>query len=213
MSSHQSDDATAHLGQDSVLFRLIEQHGQLTLTSTTDYFDTLLDAIVSQQLSSKAAATIMGRIRALVPHRETPDPQGILVLTDQQLRDAGLSWRKVSYVKDLATRVASGELDLAHVAGMEDEEVIRELVTVKGIGRWTAEMFLIFSLARPDVFAVDDYGIQAAMKRLYGMDALPKPALMRQIAEPWRPYRSYALLYLWRSVDGSATVQAMFTQD
>ena len=210
MSNHEPDTANAHLAQDPILSSLIEQYGQLTLTSTIDYFDTLLDAIVSQQLSSKAAATIMGRIRALVPHRETPDPQSIIALPDQQLRDAGLSWRKVSYVKDLAVRVAAGELDLAHIAGMEDEEIIKELVAVKGIGRWTAEMFLIFSLARPDVFAVDDYGIQSAMKRLYGMDALPKPALMRQIAEPWRPYRSYAALYLWRSTDGSPKVQSMF---
>jgi DNA-3-methyladenine glycosylase II len=211
MTNNDSGLAASHLAQDPVLARLIEQHGQLTLTSTTEYFDTLLDAIVSQQLSSKAAATIMGRIRALVPSKETPDPESILALPDQQLRDAGLSWQKVSYVKDLAGHVADGRLDLAHIAGMEDEEVIKELVAVRGIGRWTAEMFLIFSLARPDVLAVDDYGIQAGMKRLYGLEALPKPPIMRQIAEPWRPYRSYASLYLWRSADGSPKVKEMFT--
>jgi DNA-3-methyladenine glycosylase II len=190
--------------------QLIERHGQLTLTPTTDYFYTLLDAIVSQQLSAKAAATISARIRALMPGEEVPDAQRVLTIEDQQLRDAGLSWQKVSYVKDLAGRVASGQLDLAHIAGMGDEEVIKELVAVKGIGRWTAEMFLIFSLARPDVLAVDDYGIQAAMKRLYGLETLPKPPVMREIAEPWRPYRSYASLYLWRDADSSPKVAAMF---
>lgn len=207
-----SDNAMIeHLAKDPVLSRLVVRFGPLTLTPSTDYFDTLLDSIVSQQLSAKAASTIMARIRALVPGRETPDAESILALEDQKLRDAGLSWQKVSYVKDLARHVESGQLDLAHIATMDDEEAIKELVAVRGIGRWTAEMFLIFSLARPDVFAVDDYGIQAAIKRLYNLDTLPKPALMRQIAEPWRPYRSYASLYLWRTADtNSPKVDAMF---
>ena len=211
MANALTNPVTAHLAQDPALAALIEEYGELTLTSTTDYFDTLLDAIVSQQVSSKAAATIVGRVRALVPGKATPDAGSILALPDQQLRDAGLSWRKVSYVKDLAAHVADGRLDLAHISSMGDEEIIKELVAVKGIGRWTAEMFMIFSLARPDVFAVDDYGIQAAMKRLYSLDELPKPPIMRRIAEPWRPYRSYASLYLWRSTDSSPKVKEMFT--
>jgi DNA-3-methyladenine glycosylase II len=129
--------------------RLVEERGPLQLTITSDYFFTLVDSIASQQLSSKAAATIVNRIRALVPGRETPDAESILALPDETLRGAGLSWSKVSYVKDLAQRVASGQLDLAHISRMEDEEIIKALVAVKGIGRWTAEMFLIFSLARP----------------------------------------------------------------
>ncbi len=205
-----SDPVLTHLAQDPVLGRLIETHGPITLAPTTDYFYTLLDAIVSQQLSAKAAATISARIRALVPGDATPDVASVLALPDQQLRDAGLSWKKVSYVKDLAGRVVSGELDLAHIASLDDEEIIKGLVAVRGIGRWTAEMFMIFSLARPDVMAVDDYGIQVAMKRLYDLDALPKPAQMRQIAEPWKPYRSYALLYLWRTADSSPKVATMF---
>jgi DNA-3-methyladenine glycosylase II len=135
-----------------------------------------------------------------LPEGNVIDAQTILVLPDEALRGAGFSWRKVEYVKDLARHVASGELDLAHIASMEDEEVIKQLVAVKGIGRWTAEMFLMFSLARPDVFAVDDYGLQVALRNLYRLDSLPKAAQMRQLAEPWRPYRSYASLYLWRSV-------------
>jgi DNA-3-methyladenine glycosylase II len=205
--------ALAHLSAaDPVMARLINERGPLQLSYTTDYFFTLLDAIASQQLSSKAAATIVSRIKALVPHRDAPDPQSILDLPDEALRTAGLSWKKVSYVKDLARHVASGELDLEHISQMEDEAIIKELVAVKGIGRWTAEMFLIFSLARPDVMAVDDYGLQVAMQRLYNLPTLPKPAAMREIAEPWRPYRSYASLYLWRSLDNSPKVAAMEVQ-
>jgi DNA-3-methyladenine glycosylase II len=196
---------------DPVMSRLIEERGPLSITASPqdDYFFTVLEAIASQQLSSKVAATIINRIRALVPGQETPTAEQIFVLPDQALRDVGLSWAKVSYIKDLARRVVSGELDLVHVSEMGDEEIINELVAVKGIGRWTAEMFLLFSLARPDVFAVDDYGLRVAMKRLYALPDLPKPAAMREIAEPWRPYRSYASLYLWRSLDNSPKVEAM----
>jgi DNA-3-methyladenine glycosylase II len=211
----QAEVAREHLvAADPALARLVQERGPLVLTPTTDYFFTLLESIASQQLNGKAAATIVDRIRALVPGKQTPGAEDILALPDQALRDAGLSWSKVSYVKDLASRVASGQLDLAHISQMDDEEIIKQLVAVKGIGRWTAEMFLIFSLARPDVLAVDDYGVQVAMKRLYDLPDLPKPAQMRQLAEPWRPYRSYALLYLWRSLDtASPKVQAMETRD
>lgn len=196
---------------DPVMARLIEERGPLSITASPqdDYFYTVLDAIASQQLSSKVAATIVSRIRALVPGEDTPTAAQIFALSDQALRDVGLSWAKVSYIKDLARRVVSGELDLVHVSAMSDEEIIKELVAVKGIGRWTAEMFLLFSLARPDVFAVDDYGLRVAVKRLYDLPDLPKPAPMREIAEPWRPYRSYASLYLWRSLDNSPKVEAM----
>ena len=213
MAKQVSPDLQAALdhltASDPVMARLIGERGPLQLTPTDEYFFTLLDAIASQQLSSKAAATIVGRIRALLPEGEPPAPDAILALPDEALRQAGLSWKKVSYVKDLSQRVHSGELDLAHIAQMDDEEIIKALVAVKGIGRWTAEMFLIFSLARPDVLAVDDYGIQVAMKRLYNLDDLPKPAIMREIAETWKPYRSYASLYLWRSLDNSPRVEAM----
>ena len=202
--------ALAHLAaSDPIMARLIDERGPLQLTPTDEYFFTLVDSIASQQLSSKAAATIVGRIRALLPAGEPPAPQDVLALPDETLRQAGLSWKKVSYVKDLAERVHSGALDLSHIAQMDDEEIIKALVAVKGIGRWTAEMFLIFSLARPDVMAVDDYGIQVAMKRLYNLEDLPKPAAMREIAEPWRPYRSYASLYLWRSLDNSPRIAAL----
>jgi DNA-3-methyladenine glycosylase II len=206
----QAESAMAHLSADPVMARLVEQYGPMVLTPTTDYFFTLIESIISQQLSGKVVDTITKRVRALVPGKEIPQAEDILALPDQALRDAGLSWSKVSYIKDLAQHVASGTLDLAHIAQMDDEEVIKELVAVKGIGRWTAEMFLIFSLARPDVFAVDDYGIRVAMMRLYNLPELPRPAPMREMAERWRPYRSYALLYLWRNLDtASPKVQAM----
>lgn len=208
----QLETALAHLAAaDPVMARLIEERGPITMTATpqADYFFTLLDAIASQQLSSKVAATIVNRIRALVPGDAAPTAAQIMEVPDQTLRDVGLSWAKVRYVKDLAGRVVQGELDLVHISSMSDEEIITELVAVKGIGRWTAEMFLLFSLARPDVFAVDDYGLRMAMKRLYNMLDLPKPAPMRALAEPWRPYRSHASLYLWRSLDNSPKVEAM----
>jgi DNA-3-methyladenine glycosylase II len=199
----QAEAALEHLSRDRVISGLIEQWGPLQLTQTDQYFFTLVEAVASQQLSSKAADTIIARIRALVPGKSRIEAADMLAVPDQALRDAGLSWSKVGYVKDLAARVDSGEVHLRRISEMEDEEIIKELVAVKGIGRWTAEMFLIFSLARPDVFAVDDFGLRAAMKKLYDFPDLPKPAPMREIAEPWRPFRSYASLYLWRSVGGT----------
>jgi len=199
----QSQAALNYLSSDPIMSGLIEQFGPLHLTQTDDYFFTLVEAVASQQLSSRAADTIIKRIRALVPGKTRIEADDMLAVPDQSLRDAGLSWSKVSYVKDLAARVASGEVHLGRISEMEDEDIIKELVAVKGIGRWTAEMFLIFSLARPDVFAVDDYGLRAAIKRIHSLPDLPKPAPMREAAEPWRPYRSYASLYLWRAVGGT----------
>ena len=195
--------ATRHLREaEPVMAGLVARYGPLHLSQTDDYFFTLVESICSQQLSSKVADTIIRRIRALVGDKEHIEAEDILPIPDQALRDLGLSWGKVRYVKDLAQKVANGEVHLARIATMDDEEVIKELTLVKGIGRWTAEMFLMFSLARPDVFAVGDYGLQVALKRLYDLPDLPKPAHMRELGEPWRPYRSYASLYLWRSITG-----------
>jgi DNA-3-methyladenine glycosylase II len=199
----EAEAALRHLSGDPVMSGLIEQWGPLHLTQTDNYFFTLVEAVASQQISSKAADSIIARIRALAPGKSKIEPADMLAVPDQALRDAGLSWRKVSYVKDLAEKANSEELHLGRISRMEDEEIIKELVAVKGIGRWTAEMFLIFSLARPDVFAVDDFGLRAAVKKLYNLPDLPKPGPMREIAEPWRPYRSYASLYLWRSMGGT----------
>ncbi len=129
-----------------------------------------------------------------------PAPEQILAADPQRLRDAGLSWPKVSYVRDLAERVADGELDLEQIAQLSDDEVVERLTEVKGIGRWTAEMFLIFHLGRPDVLPVGDLGIRRAAQLTYGLDELPDPEQLERIAEPWRPHRTLACLYLWRSL-------------
>ena len=199
----QMEAAVAHLGSPSaepVISELVARFGPLHLSRTDDYFFTLVDSIASQQLSSKVATTITGRVRALVGDKERVEAEDMLLVPDQSLRDAGLSWGKVGYIKDLAQKVAEGEVHLGLISQMADEDVVKELIKVKGIGRWTAEMFLMFSLARPDVFAIGDYGLQSALKSLYSLADLPKPAQMQALAEPWQPYRSYAALYLWRAL-------------
>jgi DNA-3-methyladenine glycosylase II len=199
----QMEAAVAHLssqGAEPIMAELVARFGPLHLSRTDDYFSTLVESIASQQLSSKVADTITKRIRALMGDNERIEVASVLAVPDQALRDAGLSWGKVRYVKDLAQKVADGEVHLESISQMTNEDAVAELVKVKGIGRWTAEMFLMFSLARPDVMAVGDYGLQSAIKRLYSLSDLPKPAQMQELAEPWRPFRSYASLYLWRAL-------------
>jgi DNA-3-methyladenine glycosylase II len=170
-----------------------------------DHFTTILRAIVGQQLSAKAAETIWQRLIALHPNGRKILPADILSATDKQLRSAGLSNAKASYVRDLAQRIVGGELRLQRIGRFDDERIISDLVAVKGIGRWTAEMFLIFKLGRPDVWPVDDLGIRNAVKRAYNLE--PTKAHMASVAEPWRPWRSVASWYLWRSLalDASAS--------
>ncbi len=199
----QMEAAVAHLSSpdaEPVMAELVARFGPLHLSRTDDYFSTLVESIASQQLSSKVADTINKRIRALMGDHERIEVASVLAVPDQALRDAGLSWGKVRYVKDLAQKVADGEVHLESISQLTNEDAVAELVKVKGIGRWTAEMFLMFSLARPDVLAVGDYGLQSAIKRLYSLVDLPRPAEMQELAEPWRPYRSYASLYLWRAL-------------
>ena len=155
---------------------------------------------MGQQLSTKAAASIWGRVTAAFDD-ETPSPAQLIEADGQTLRDAGLSWSKVGFLKDLAERVEDGRLDLDHLGELADEDVIAELTEIKGIGRWTAEMFLIFHLGRPDVVSTGDLGIRRAVQIAYGLDELPGPQDLERIAEPWRPHRTLACLYLWRSLD------------
>jgi DNA-3-methyladenine glycosylase II len=193
--------AVKHLSRtDPVMRGLIETVGACGLKpgARGDHFTTLLRAIVGQQLSARAAETIWQRLIAVHPNGRKLRPEDVLAATDQQLRGVGLSNAKASYAKDLAAKVASGELKLARMSRMSDDDVIDELVAVKGIGRWTAEMFLLFKLGRPDVWAVDDLGLRNAVKNLYGVD--PTKAKMIEVAEPWRPWRSVASWYLWRSL-------------
>ena len=162
-------------------------------------FSSLAEAIVCQQLNGKAAETIFRRFAALAGEPLTPE--GILQLSDEQLRSVGLSKQKSSYLKDLSVKAASGLLDFSTLPKLSDDEVIEHLTQVKGIGVWTAHMFLIFSLRRPNVMPTGDYGVQMAIKKHYRKRKLPTPKHMEKIARAWEPYRSIACWYLWRSLD------------
>ena len=196
--------AQQHLAaRDPVLRTLIAAYGACALARSQreDPFTALVEAIVWQQLSARAAATIYKRVLALLPGGGPPTPGAILALEEAHLRAAGLSRAKTAYVRDLAARVRNGDVHLDAFGTLDDDPVIAELTKVKGIGRWTAEMFLMFRLHRPDVLPVGDVGIANAIRRAYGLRKVPSPARMQKIAEPWRPYRSVACWYLWRSLD------------
>jgi DNA-3-methyladenine glycosylase II len=164
-----------------------------------DAYGALLRAIVGQQLSTKAARTIYLRVLDLFGGT-TPSPEQLLEASEADLRGAGLSGRKVEYVRDLAVHVLDGELELDRLGELGDEEVIEEIVAVRGLGRWTAEMFLMFHLGRPDVLSGGDLGIRKAIQVEYGLAAMPTPQRVVEIGEPWRPHRSLASLYLWESL-------------
>ncbi len=167
-----------------------------------DHFSAIVKSITAQQLSVKAARTIYGRIATLFDGG-TPTPGGLAAMSDDTLRAAGLSRQKIAYVRDLAAKVLDGTLPLDALDAMTDEAAIEAITRVKGLGRWSAEMFLMFRLHRPDVMPVDDLGIVNAMMRAYGLRKKPKAERMLKIAEPWRPYRSVACWYLWRSLENS----------
>ena len=186
--------------RDPVLRDLIKRHGPCGLADAQheDAFTALTHAIISQQLSTKAAATIARRFDSLF--QGPPTPAALAKIDDAQLRAVGFSSQKVRYVRDLSARVADGSLPLNTVNELADEDVIQSLTQVKGIGRWTAEMFLMFRLHRPDVLPVDDLGILKAVQRAYGLRKMPRPERLTKIGEPWRPYRSVACWYLWASL-------------
>lgn len=167
-----------------------------------DHFAAIVKSITSQQLSVKAAKTIYGRVAALF-RSGLPNPREFSDIPDELLREAGLSRQKIAYVRDLSAKVLDGTLPLEILEKLDDEAAIKAITCVKGLGRWSAEMFLMFRLHRPDVMPVDDLGIVNAMKRAYGLRKKPKPQRMLQIAEHWRPYRSVACWYLWRSLENS----------
>jgi DNA-3-methyladenine glycosylase II len=184
---------------DPVLSAIIEKVGPFRMQYSLPEFASVAEAIVYQQLHGKAAETIFKRFTALTGEPLTP--AGILKLSDEQLRGAGLSKQKSSYLKDLAAKTASGLLNFSEIDKLSDEDVIQHLTQVKGIGVWTAHMFLIFSLRRPNVLPTGDYGVQMALKRHYKKRKLPKAKDMEKIARAWEPYRSVACWYMWRSLD------------
>jgi DNA-3-methyladenine glycosylase II len=184
---------------DPILSVIIERVGACRMEFGPPEFGTLAETIVYQQLNGKAAVTIFKRFAALAGDPITPE--GILKLTDAQLRSVGLSKQKSAYLKDMAQRAVRGELDFSRLPEMSDEEVIKHLTQVKGVGVWTAHMFLMFTLRRPNVLPTGDFGIQMAIKKHYKKRKMPKPEQMEKIAKAWEPYRSVACWYLWRSLD------------
>jgi DNA-3-methyladenine glycosylase II len=194
---------------DPVLRAIIDRYGPDGLYERreggqTGHYGALVRAIVGQQLSTKAAAAIYRRLTDRFGGRE-PTPQEILADDPEELRSVGLSHAKVAYLRSLAEHVINGSLELDRLDSLSDEQVIAELTAVKGIGAWSSHMFLMFHLERPDVLAVGDLGIRKAMMVAYALDALPLPPAMEEIAAPWRPYRTLACRYLWRTLENEPT--------
>jgi 3-methyladenine DNA glycosylase/8-oxoguanine DNA glycosylase len=187
---------------DPVLARVIEQVGPCRIQVRTDgtHFQALTRSIVYQQLSGKAAGTIFSRFNALYPD-SSPHPDAVLETSDEQLRAVGLSRQKIGYMRDLSLKVTTGELPLDAVEHMDDDDLIVHLVQVKGIGRWTAQMFLMFRLGRPDVLPELDLGIQNAIRKAYRMRKRPTPKQVKRLGAKWSPHSSVASWYLWRSLE------------
>ncbi len=190
-------------GRDPVMAALVERVGPVRLTATRrtedGYFAELAESIAYQQLAGKAAAAIWARFRALVEGDLTPE--AVLALPEPAMRSAGLSGAKAASIRDLAAKVADGTVPLGDIHRLSDDDIVDRLVAVRGIGRWTAEMFLIFTLRRLDVWPVDDYGVRKGWTVAYGLAALPTPKELMAFGERFRPYRTIAALYCWRAVD------------
>ncbi len=193
-------EALKHLAAaDARLAAIIKSVGAYEIKLRKDPFQSLVEAIIYQQLAGSAADAIYGRFVKI--YGRFPRPAQLLATPDSKLRACGLSARKIEYLKDLSSQVSDDRLKLALLPKMPDEQVIEQLVQVKGIGRWTAEMFLIFCLGRPDVLPVGDLGLRKAMQQVYSLAELPSPARMREIAQLWKPYSSIATWYMWKSLE------------
>jgi DNA-3-methyladenine glycosylase II len=199
------DDAHRHLAAtDPRIAQLIARSRRYDITPSLSIrpFDALAESIAYQQLSGKAAATIWGRVRALYPRKKYLDPKLVLATPDEKFRAAGLSRSKVAALKDLAVKTIDGIVPSARsLAKMADEEIIERLITVRGIGRWTVEMLLLFDLGRRDVWPVHDYGVRKGFAKTFGRRKLPTPKQLMKLGEKWRPYRSAAAWYFWRALD------------
>jgi DNA-3-methyladenine glycosylase II len=201
-------EADQHLRSvDHVMRRIIDERGPIDPEtdrrgSRPDPYQALARAIVGQQLSTKAARSIWERLVEILGGT-FPEPSGLLAVDAESIRAAGLSRSKVNFLRDLAERVEDGRLDLERLMELPDEDVVATLTEIKGVGPWTAEMLLIFHLGRPDVMSAGDLGIRRAVQIEYGLDELPGPTDLERIAEPWRPHRTLACLYLWRSLDNA----------
>jgi DNA-3-methyladenine glycosylase II len=198
--------AILHLKKsDPVMRAIIERVGSYKIQHREPSFETLVRSIVYQQLSGKVASVILGRLIALLPGSKVT-PETILKLTPARMRKAGLSKQKTAYIRDLARKTNKGQVKFETLAELTDLEVIEHLTQVKGIGVWTAHMFLIFALRRPDVLASGDLGVRIAIKKAYELAELPLPKQVEELAAAWRPYSSVAVWYLWRSLDSTAQI-------
>ncbi len=186
--------------RDPVLGRVLENHGIFKFEPEGDLFEALVESILSQQLASPAASSIIRKVRALYPEGRL-EAQAIYKTPARKLRAAGVSPQKLTYLRDLSKRVSRGSIDLEALRAMEDEDVIRILDEVRGVGPWTVQMLLIFTLGRPNVFPVDDLGVRKGVQQVYSLRELPKKAEMEKLAENWHPYKTVASLYLWRRKD------------
>jgi DNA-3-methyladenine glycosylase II len=204
--AQQIKAARTHLHQaDPVMKSLLTAHGPFTAKAKTDRFGTLVSSIISQQISTAAARTIQQRLYDAVAQRDGSKrilPASLLEFDLDSFRAIGISRQKGAYLIDLAEHVSTGRVDLQNMGRMSDEEIIEQLTQIKGIGRWTAQMFLMFSMARLDVLPVDDLGIKNAIQRNYNLEEQPNASTIVEIAKPWRPYATVASWYLWRSLEG-----------
>ena len=211
MAGKLSKETRALAASDPAIAGLVDRLGELSLATRRrgrpkdDPFGALVRTVVAQQVSAKAAPRIHERLLALFDGR-SPTPAELLAAGSDRLRGAGLSGRKVEYVQGLAAAIEDGELDLDEVAKLPDEEVRERIMALRGFGPWSADMFLIFSLERPDVLPVGDFGIRRAVQLLHGLDEPPDPDELTRLAEPWRPRRSLACVYLWESLHNTLLV-------
>lgn len=184
---------------DPIMQSLVRKYPSPTFQDRSAFlYEDLIESIVSQQLSVKAADTIFGRFKKLFDPGTFPTPQQVLAMEDQKIRDAGISFQKISYIKSVADAFVSDLIDSEKIKHMSDEEVITALIQIRGVGKWTAEMILIFTLSRPDVFSIGDLGIRNAITKLYGITDQKE---MVKLSEKWQPHRSTACWYLWRSLE------------
>lgn len=183
---------------DPILYKLIHKIKHIELKESDDYFVSLCESIISQQLSVKASDTIFKRFESLFPNNKI-DPSHVLLITNDELRSVGMSNAKAAYIKDLAQKVIDQTVDLSSLRKLTDEEVIKELTRIKGIGRWTAEMFLMFSLAREDIFSYGDLGLKNALKKFYNLTN-PTVSDIEKLISYWAPYKTYACITLWRAL-------------
>jgi DNA-3-methyladenine glycosylase II len=203
MEAKHFEESLKFLRKDARLGAFVQSHGPIAhrRRHARDAFQSLAEAIIYQQLSGKAADTILRRFVALFPNKKFPTPDDVLGIKTEKLRAAGLSGQKANYLKDLAAKFKDGTITPKLFKRMSDREIIEHVTAVKGIGEWTAQMFLMFTLHRPDVLPTGDLGIQKGFQRLFKLRAKPSPARMERLARPWAGHRTLACMYLWRLLD------------